>query len=70
MLQLYSKKIREDIVLFHTEKRFYDNINMIFVALCPRDPFFKEPAVPLTSKKEDVITINLYALILIFWQVR
>ena len=42
VFQLYSKKIRADIVPFCTEKRFYVNISMISVALSPRDPFLKE----------------------------
>ena len=79
MLELHTKKLRAEGVPFYTEKRFYDNIDMVFVAPCPRHPYFKErigsrfeiyPAITLTSKKADVITVKLYFLISVFWQTR
>ena len=37
-----QRKLREESVPFYTEKRFYDKIDMVFVAPCPRHPYFKE----------------------------
>ena len=37
-----QKKLREDKVPFYVEKRFYDNIDKVFFAPCPRHPYFKE----------------------------
>ena len=74
-----QRKLRAEGVPFYTEKQFYDNIDMVFVTPCPRHPFLKNvldlnlkiyAAIALTSKKEDVITVKLYNLILIFWQTR
>ena len=35
MVWLYSKKIKSGGSPFYTEKMFYDNIDMVFVAPCP-----------------------------------
>ena len=37
-----QRKLRAERVPFYTDKRFYDNINMVFVATCPRHHYFKE----------------------------
>ena len=37
-----QRKLREDKVPFYVEKRFYDNIDKVFVASCPRHLYFKE----------------------------
>ena len=74
-----QRKLRAGRVPFYTEKQFYDNICMIFVTPFPWHPYFKErigswfeifPAIVLTSKKEDVITVKLFVLISIFWRIK
>ena len=37
-----QRKLREEKVDFYVEKRFHQNIDRIFVAPCPRHPYFKE----------------------------
>ena len=37
-----QRKLREESVPFYTEKRFYDKIDMVFVAPCPRHLYFTE----------------------------
>ena len=74
-----QRKLRAEGVPFYTEKKFYDNIDMVFVAPRPRHPYFKECVGStfenissnfINSKKEDIISVKLYVLISIFWQTR
>ena len=37
-----QRTLREDKVPFYVKKRFYDNTDKVFVAPCPRHPYFKE----------------------------
>ena len=41
-MQLHTKKVKRRQVPFCVEKRFYDNIDKVFVAPCPRYSYFKE----------------------------
>ena len=36
-----QRKLSRERVPFYTEKRFYDNFDMVFVAPCPQHPYFK-----------------------------
>ena len=36
-----QRKLSRERVPFYTEKRFYDNFAMVFVAPCPQHPYFK-----------------------------
>ena len=37
-----QRKLGEEGVPFETKKRFYDNIDIVFVAPCPQHPYLKE----------------------------
>ena len=37
-----QRKLRGKGVDFYSEKKFYDNIDKIYVVACPRHPYFKE----------------------------
>ena len=39
-----QRKLKVEKFYFYTKQRFYKNINKVFIAPCPRYPYFKEKA--------------------------
>ena len=53
-----QRKLIAEGVPFYTKKRFYYNLDMVFVALCLRHPFFKER----TGSRFENISCNCHNL--------